>query len=163
MKVNHDGLVFLEKEEGCVLHIYKDQAGKDTIGIGHLITNAEKVNEFIKLPDRKVFFKRPITRSDALDILANDLKDREEVVSMLVKVALGQNQFNAVMSLVFNIGCNAFANSSVLREINSYNYPAVPKAFRMWNKITVDGKLVVCPDLKVRREREIKLWEKKDA
>jgi len=31
------GIKFLEKEEGCILHVYKDQAGKDTIGIGHLI------------------------------------------------------------------------------------------------------------------------------
>lgn len=75
-------------------------------------------------------------------------------VANLVKVPLGENQTTAVESLVYNIGVNGFAHSSVLRYINANNLAAVPDAFRLWNK--ADGK--VCRGLINRREDEIRLW-----
>jgi GH24 family phage-related lysozyme (muramidase) len=75
-------------------------------------------------------------------------------VASLVKVPLGENQTTAVESLVYNIGVSGFAHSTVLRDINSHDFSAVPAAFRLWNK--AGGEVV--RGLIKRREDEIRLW-----
>jgi lysozyme len=85
-----------------------------------------------------------------------------------VKVPLTDNQFASLTSLAFNIGSQAFKDSSVVRVLNQGNYDLVPNFIRMWNKITVqvvdvDGmKKVkkVSQGLVNRREAEVSLWNK---
>jgi lysozyme len=75
-------------------------------------------------------------------------------VASLVKVPLGENRTTALESLTYNIGVFGFAHSTVLRDVNTGNFAAVPGAFRLWNK--AGG--AVCQGLINRRNDEVRLW-----
>ena len=146
MDISAKGLQLLSKWEGCVLHVYKDSGGKPTIGIGHLLTNEEKVGSK---------YAEGITKEQALQILHDDLKRFIAAVNNHVRIGLTQNQFDALVILAFNIGDVGFTTSTVLRRVNAGDFGTVPDAFRMWNK--AGGK--VDQGLVIRRENEIKLWK----
>lgn len=60
----------------------------------------------------------------------------EDVIKRRVKVALNQNQFDALVALVFNIGEANFSTSSVLRYFNESRFEDAAKAFGLWTKAT---------------------------
>jgi GH24 family phage-related lysozyme (muramidase) len=141
MKVSQPGLEFIKNEEGCVLHVYNDQAGYPTIGVGHLIKPG---GEFTTL-----------TESEALDLLAKDLKVAEDAVQGSVRVPLSQNQFDALVSFTFNVGTGALEKSTLLKLLNQGQYEAVPGELMKWVK--AGGRTL--PGLVDRRQREGDLWE----
>lgn len=122
MQTSANGLQFIAKWEGTVLHTYTDAGGRATIGVGHLLTAGESY------PDG-------ITEQQALDLLAQDVHTAEDAVNAGVKVTVSQNMFDAMVSLTFNIGTGGFASSTVLRDLNAGNVPAAAKAFEMWDKV----------------------------
>lgn len=65
---------------------------------------------------------------------AHDLKKFEDTVSSTVKVGLTQNQFDALVSLAYNIGSNAFAGSTLVKKLNAGDYKAASDQFSVWNK-----------------------------
>ena len=71
-----------------------------------------------------------------------------------VKVPLSQNQFDALVSFVFNIGQSAFIESTLLRVLNEGDYKAVPQQLRRW--IYDNGSVV--QGLINRRQKEIDFW-----
>jgi len=161
MKISFEGLEFLEKEEGCILHVYKDQAGLPTIGIGHLLRKSELDRGGIFLGGKLVSFKDGISREVAMDLLAQDLEEREKVLNSLIKVQVDQEQFDALLSFMFNIGNFGFESSTLLKELNAMHYSNIPAEMRKWNKITKGGRKVVEPGLKSRREREARLFSER--
>jgi lysozyme len=136
----------IKKHEGLRLQAYlptKDD--KWTIGYGHTKTaHAGMV----------------ITEERAEQLLRQDIAWVEDVIAKYVKVKITQNQYDALASLIFNIGEGNFAKSSVLRELNEGNYEAAADAFRMWNKqrSKTTGKLNVLKGLTKRREEERNLF-----
>lgn len=158
MKMSANGLEFLKEAEGCVLHVYKDQAGKPTIGVGHLLTPSERRNGVINIAGKQVIYAPAITMQQALDLLAQDVKPVEDVINEAVKVTLNQNQFDALVSFTFNVGIGGFRSSTALKVLNAGDYNDVPLWLAKWNKVTVDGVLKVCDDLVSRRAKECELW-----
>lgn len=83
-------------------------------------------------------------------LLLHALRTFEEVVNRRVTVELNQNQFDALVALVFNIGDAQFATSSVLRFVNQRRFEDAAKAFGLWTKATSqvspDGDPWVGPD-----------------
>jgi lysozyme len=150
MKMSHEGLEHLTKAEGCRLKIYNDVAGYPTIGVGHLITEEELSSGLIY----GISYKSGISMEDCLAILAEDVKDAEAAVNKLVRVYITQNQFDALVSFVFNIGRYAFSRSTLLRKLNKQDRASVPYEMRRWVK--AGGKTI--PGLKNRREAEIAVW-----
>jgi GH24 family phage-related lysozyme (muramidase) len=142
LKTSPRGLEFIKKEEGCILHVYDDPAGNPTIGVGHLIKKGEEFGE--------------ITEEEALKILARDLKIAEGAINEYVQVPLNQNQFDALVSFVFNVGAGAFQGSTLLRLLNQGHYGAVPEQLAQWRK--AGGQVLA--GLVKRREREGELWGK---
>lgn len=69
-----------------------------------------------------------------------DLKRFEQAVSRAVQVPLSQNQFDALVSLAYNIGINAFQNSTLLKRLNTLDYIAAAQQFDVW--IKAGGKTV---------------------
>jgi lysozyme len=117
-----------------------------TIGYGH--TKGVKLGQVITKEQAEVF-------------LREDLKVAEDTVNKLVKVKITQNQFDALVSLVFNIGTGNFANSSVLKFLNAGNYKAAADRFRLWNKQKQkDGSFKELGGLTKRREQERELFLK---
>ena len=80
-----------------------------------------------------------------------------DAVNDLVKVKLSQNQFDALVIFVFNIGRPQFMRSNLLKRLNEGDFKSVPSELRRWNKSS--GK--VLPGLINRRETEVKLFESK--
>lgn len=144
MKISKDGLNLIKEFEGMKLTAYKCPAGIWTIGIGH--TSAAGPPE--------VKPGMTITAQDALAILNNDLNQYEDAVNRLVKVPLTQNQFDALVSFVYNVGVGAFQKSTLLKKLNAGQYSAVPNELMKWTK----GGGKELPGLVRRRRAECALW-----
>lgn len=101
-----------------------------------------------------------ITETQAEDLLRQDLAWVEDTIKRLVKVPLEQNQFDALASLIFNIGGAAFAKSTVLRKLNEGDYKGAADAFLMWDKQRdkQTGKMNKLRGLTIRRTEERALF-----
>lgn len=148
MRTSSDGLGLIKQFEGERLHAYLCPAGVWTIGYGH--TDAAG-------PPR-VTPGLVITKADAEQILRRDLRKYEDAVDDAVTVPLKQHQFDALVSLCFNIGPEAFRKSSLVKKLNRGEYDAVPAALMAWNK----AKGRELPGLTRRRRAEAALWRKID-
>jgi lysozyme len=149
MRTSEQGRKLITQFEGEILKVYLDPVGLPTVGVGHLV----KPNEKDVYP-----LGKKITKAESQDLLSKDLARFEGSINSLVKVPLTQNQFDALVSLVFNIGTSAFQNSSVLRRLNEKNYQAAADAFLMWVKS--QGK--VLRGLQNRRRAERALFLRPD-
>lgn len=100
------------------------------------------------------------TREQAEEGLRREIAKFEAAVGRLVTVDLNQHQFDACVSLAYNIGIQGFAGSSVLRYINRGDMKAAASYFRLWNKARdpKTNKLVVLNGLVDRRAREATLF-----
>jgi lysozyme len=101
----------------------------------------------------------PVTQAEAVEILRRDLARFELAVVESVSVPLDQSEFDALVSLAFNIGVSAFRTSTLLRHLNAGDRAAPAAEFDVWNKGRAGGKLVVLPGLVARRSRERRLFE----
>ena len=145
MRTSINGIDRIKEHEALRLTKYLDQAGKWTIGYGHLIRAFES-------------FPGPITEEKALGLLVADLAAAESAVNANVKVAITQEQFDALVSLAFNIGSGNFRGSSVVRRLNAGDAIGAAAAFALWNKIEQGGQLVVSQGLVNRRAAEAQLF-----
>lgn len=124
MKISDSGLAALKREEGCKLTAYTDSRGVWTIGTGHTG----------KVDGITVHKGMTITQNTADRLLLDDLSWVERCIAERVTVPLNQNQYDALCSLIFNIGANAFIGSSVRRYLNAGNYTAAADAFLKWSR-----------------------------
>jgi lysozyme len=132
---------------------YNDPVGFATVGYGHLIARRRVVGSDRGkrwLPGQKT--AGVLTIAEAKTLLRKDLVSREQAVDRLVDVPLTQGQFDALVSLLFNIGEANFAKSSVLRRLNQRDYASAADAFLMWNK--AGNPLRVFEGLTRRRKAE---------
>lgn len=146
------GMEFLTELEGRETKPYKCSADKWTAGVGHVLTPAEI--------QRFVVEKARITPTDINQWLDADLDWAEKAVNMEITVPLNQQQFDALVCLCFNIGATAFAESTVVKRINSGYKPAsIIEAWHWWNKVRdANGELVFNQGLANRRAKETKLY-----
>lgn len=91
-----------------------------------------------------------ISVAEAYDLLRTDVKRFSDRVKAVVKQPMNQNQFDAMVSLAYNIGESAFSGSSVARLFNQGDVQGAADAFRLWKK----SQGAVLPVLISRRERE---------
>ncbi len=145
MSVNQAALNLIKQYEGCKLSAYQDIVGVWTIGYG--TTAMADVGIF---PCKGL----TITQDRAEDLLRQSVEKFAATVDALITVNVNANEFGACVSLAYNIGPNAFAKSTVLRELNAGNKDKASAAFRMWNK--AGGEVI--KGLVNRREAEIKLF-----
>ena len=141
MKTSLNGLKIIKDFEGLRLKAYKCSAGVWTIGYGH--TSGVKEGDVI-------------TKEQAEKYLKKDVISFENTVNGVVKVKLNQNQFDALVSLVFNIGSGAFKKSTLLKKLNAGDYDGASEQFLVWVKAggqTLKG-------LVNRREQERALFRK---
>lgn len=125
MKISVKGIGMIKTFEGLRLRAYKCTAGKWTIGYGH--TAGVKEGDII-------------TQAQADMFLRNDLAWSEDCVNNSVKVELKQPMYDALVSLVFNIGAGAFEKSTILRKLNEKNYIGAADEFGRW--VHSGGKVV---------------------
>lgn len=154
MRLSDGGLDAIKAREGVVLEMYRDSANLPTIGVGHLLTRDELRSG--KLGDEDaVDWRDGISAETADELLRHDVEAAEAAVSSCVDVPLTPYQYDALVSLAFNIGANAFRKSTLVRLLNQCDYLAVPDQFRRW----VFSAGVRDPILVKRREDEIRQWD----
>lgn len=143
MKISEAGIELIRRFEGLELESYQDIAGVWTIGYGHTETAG---------PNQK------INEREAEELLRRDLAPRERAVEQLVSVGLNQNEFDALVSFVFNVGANAFKNSTARKRLNRNDRLGAGDALTWWNKATVSGVLREVRGLTRRRAAEKALF-----
>ena len=127
MKTGRNGINLIKSFEGLRLHAYKCPAGVWTIGYGH--TKGVKKGDMI-------------TELKAETLLIIDLQSSENTINTLVKVPLTQNQFDALVSFVFNVGSGNFQKSTLLKKLNNKDYIGTSNEFKKWvyaNKKVMQG------------------------
>lgn len=154
MQVGRAGKLLFQAWEGLELNEYIDSGGAPTIGVGHLMTRSERMSGKIIIKGKAVVYRNGLTTDQCWDLLDQDLDSAENTVNNAVKIGLNQNQFDALVSFVFNIGETAFRTSTLLKVLNAGNFDQVPTQLRRW--IRDNGKVV--KGLINRREKEITLW-----
>ena len=128
MSLSPEGINQICNFEGLKLSAYDDGNGVWTIGYGTTrYPNGKRVSE----GDR-------CTLDQAKAYMQHDLKIFERAVNSSVKVSLKQNQFDALVSLTYNIGVGAFKNSTLLKKLNLGDYKEAANQFDVW--INAGGK-----------------------
>ena len=143
MNIGQKGIELIKHFEGCELEAYKCPAGVWTIGYGHIKGVSEGMS---------------ITQEQAEQMLLDELKEYENYINELVVVDLSQNQFDALVSWVYNLGPANLSASTMLKVLNSGEYEDVPAQMKRWNK--AGGK--VLEGLIRRREAEACLFKGKE-
>ncbi len=143
MKTSIEGLALIKKFEGLELEAYKCAAGVWTIGYGHT---------------KDVQPGDVISESHADHMLEVELEEFEAYINNNVTAALSQNQFDALVSWVYNLGPANLKASTMLKVLNSGDYEGVPAQIKRWNK--AGGK--VLEGLIRRREAEALLFIGRD-
>jgi lysozyme len=143
MRISENGVALIKMFEGLELESYQDIAGVWTIGYGHTETAG---------PNQK------INEREAEELLRRDLEPRERAVGQLVGVSLNQNEFDALVSFIFNVGAGAFKTSTARKRLNRNDRIGAAEALTWWNKATVSGVLREVRGLTRRRAAEKALF-----
>lgn len=164
MKMSDKGIEWLKGLEGSVKvngkHvIYDDATGKPvpagvplpvgaTIGYGHLVKPGED-------------FTNGITERQAIALLRSDIATAERAVQDNITAHMSQPQYDALVSLAYNIGARGFKNSTVVKYINNPDfhssvYSDLESAWKAWNR--TQGK--VSNGLINRRQNEWNLYKR---
>jgi GH24 family phage-related lysozyme (muramidase) len=127
MKVSKEGLALIQKFEGLRLDAYYDVVGVLTIGYGHTGSDVT--------PDLK------ITKERALEFLKWDCESAEQCINSFVNTKLNQNEFDALVSFIYNLGPTSFINSTLLKLLNEgTSRSTVAAEFPRW--VRADGKVL---------------------
>lgn len=107
MQVSENGKKLIKQFESLKLTAYDDGGGVWTIGYGSTIINHKPVKkgDIITLEQANLAFDSDIS------IFQNN-------VLKLIKKPLNQNQFDSIISLVYNIGLTNFKKSTLLKKLN---------------------------------------------
>ena len=128
MSISPSGIDLIRNFESLRLNAYDDGVGVWTIGYG---TTKYPNGIRVKKGDT-------CTLEQAKSYMQHDLKKFEQTVNSAVNVPINQNQFDALVSLAYNIGSTAFKNSTLVKRLNEGNYKAAANQFNVW--VNAGGK-----------------------
>lgn len=118
------GINLIISFEDLKLDAYDDGVGVWTIGYGTTVyPNGVRVKQGDKC-----------TLGQAKEYFVHDLNRFEKAVNQSVKVSINQNQFDALVSLTYNIGETAFKKSTLLMLLNANKFTEAADQFAVWNK-----------------------------
>lgn len=135
VNVSPAGIAKIKSREGLSLTAYPDAGGR-SIGYGHQVQPGESY--------------AAITPAQADAIFARDLAPIESTLNNAVRVGITQSQYDALASLIYNIGVGAFLGSTLLRKLNAGDMAGAANEFTRWNK---SGNQIL-PVLTARRADE---------
>ncbi|NCC23024.1 MAG: lysozyme [Alphaproteobacteria bacterium] len=146
MRISETGLALIQEFEGLRLVGYRDPVGIATIGWGH--TKTARVGQRISM-------------ERAEQLLREDVATFERCVERVVRASLNQNEFDALVSWAFNVGCGAVARSTLVRKLNTGDRKGAADEFLRWDK--AGGKRLAGLSRRRRAERELFLKEPRDV
>ena len=113
------GSKLIQSFESCTLSAYKDQRGIWTIGWGHTAADIGPNSTCAEYQAAQWFIQ--------------DTQVAVNAINRTIDVALNQNQFDALVSLCFNIGQGNFASSTLAHVLNKGDYPGAADQILVWN------------------------------
>lgn len=139
-------IAFIAEKEAFRAHAYLDIGGVPTIGYGE--TEGVKMGQTITMESAMLCLQRRVRKTDTY-------------LNKIIKVPLNQNQYDAIVCLVYNIGVGAFTSSTLLKKLNKGDYKGASEQFLVWNKYRdrYTGKLVVSRGLTIRRQEEKQIFD----
>lgn len=175
MRTGKGGIDLIKRFEGLALEAYQDIAGIWTIGYGHTSDGLSRhmnneafafgwLNDFIEVErnNRLEVERVTITEENAEKLLARNLWSRERALNDWMDdkgVTLNRNEFDALISFIYNVGFSAFRGSTAARWlIAGKPREKVAEALTWWNKARVNGKLREVKGLTRRRAEERALF-----
>jgi lysozyme len=150
MTISSKGIDLITTFEGYRDKAYKDGAGIWTIGYGTIRVNSKPVMEGMTC-----------IQEQAKEWFRDSVSETEKYITKLCATQLTQNQFDALVSLVYNIGIGNFISSTLCKKLNNPNLgpsTVTEENFTSWNKIRSNGVLVESKGLTRRRIAEYKLF-----
>ena len=150
MRTSREGLRLIEEYEGFRPALYNDAAGHCTIGYGTLVHRGPRDDA----DAREQAFPDGISRDEAEQLLRSHAAQIEAAIERLVRVALNQGQFDALVAFIYNVGLGTFASSTLLKKLNAGDYQAVPGELLRF--VHAGGRPLA--GLIARRTREGELW-----
>ena len=170
------GTQLIKATETLALRAYLCPAHKLTIGYGHVIVPSDyrlfKAFDFKRLQTTKAACEERgvltaeaklslfINPTQAEQLFLQDTQQVAEAVTSLTPVALNQNQFDALISLVFNIGQANYAESTLRKLLKAHDFNGAASEFDRWVNGTVNGKKIKLNGLVTRRAAERALFER---
>lgn len=125
MNLSSNGIAIIKKFEGCRYIAYQDIVGVWTIGYGFT---------------KGVKFGMSMSPEECDSRLLSEVRSYEAAVLAACTVKPTQNQFDALVSLAWNIGIAGMSKSSVIKYHNKKDFVNAAKSFGMWNM--AGGKVV---------------------
>jgi GH24 family phage-related lysozyme (muramidase) len=147
MNISQVGINLIKSFEGCRLTAYKVTSSEKyyTIGWGHYASD--------------IRVGQTITQQQADNFLNQDLQKFIKGVNDCVHVPITQYQFDALVSLCYNIGIGAFQSSTLVQALNKHDYSGAASQFLLW--VHSGGKTL--QGLVTRRKAEMSLFMKQDS
>ncbi|MEK6733682.1 MAG: lysozyme [Pseudomonadota bacterium] len=139
MKASIQAYQLIKNFEGLKLRSYSCPGGYKTIGYGHLVrnNNLDEINE-----------------TQAEKLLTQDICEAEKSVLRNIQVKLNQNQFDALVSFVFNLGGATLQRSSLKQKINRHEDENICKE---WMRFVYSGGIKL-QGLVRRRQEELEMF-----
>jgi len=148
MKIGKDGIKLIQKWEGFRSKPYICPSGHNTIGYG---------NTYYMDGKKVALTDKAISEAEASMLMKNILaRDFVPKVDKMVVVEVGQNMFDAICALAYNVGVGAIGKSTLMKKLNSLDFEGAAAEFSKWNK--AGGRVVA--GLTARRAEERALFEK---
>jgi lysozyme len=141
LRFSDRGQALLKDIEGFEPDVYNDVANIKTVGYGTVVHADTPLH---------------VTEAEATELMLQAVAPTEAALDTLVLVPLNNNQYDALVIFVYNIGIHAFAQSTMLKKINK-NDPTATDEFGKW--CYAAGKIV--SGLYKRRMREKALYMEK--
>ena len=131
-------LVTIAGYEGYSSVAYRDSVGVPTVGYGET---------------KNVTMKSKTTPDRALVQLLSSANQHANEIRQCIKVPLYQHEFDAYVSLAYNIGAKNFCGSTLVKRLNAGDYSGACQEIKRWNK--AGGKVLA--GLTKRREQEYRM------
>ena len=148
--VNEATLDLIKSFESFEPDVYDDPTGNPTVGWGHLCADASCSD---------VSYSIPLSDADGEALLQDDLKQFRDCITLdtTSQVTLNANQYGALVSWAFNVGCGNTGSSSLISRLNAGEEPNTVAAEELpkWNKASGE----VLPGLTRRRAAEVDLFK----
>ncbi|KAK4221524.1 lysozyme-like domain-containing protein [Podospora fimiseda] len=147
-KSNQATVDLISEFEGFRANIYIDPTGHPTVGYGHLCSNSQCSD--VKYPI-------PLSKANGKNLLADDMGPKEKCITSMTnsKVTLNLNQYGALVSWAFNMGCGATQGSSLIKRLNNGENAGTVIAQELPKWVYGNGQKL--PGLVRRRNAEVKL------
>ena len=146
MQISNNGIALIKRFEGCRLTAYPDPGtGGDpwTIGYGWKgKVDGKPIRPGMKIDD-----------ATADRLLRTGVVSFDQAVSKMLKVSVTQNQYDALVSLAYNIGTRALSTSTLMKKLNAGDVNGAADAFLSWNRS--GGKVMAGLTNRRKAEREV--------